>query len=93
MVSLVEKLPNDFDLQVVGRETSADGRALLRIEATRRAGTMGKLKSVWLLCDEVSGMVTRIEAEVDMGAGFGRKVTLQYLGEESPGLVDYKRPW
>lgn len=90
---LVEKLPNDFDLRVVGRETGTDGRSLLRIEATRRAGAKGKLKSAWLLCDEASGMVTRIEAEVDMGAGFGRKFTLQYLGEESPGLVDYKRPW
>jgi hypothetical protein len=90
---LVEKLPADFDLRVVAREVGDDGRPVLRIEATRRTEARVTLKSAWLLCDEASGMVTRIEAEGEAGAGFGRRISLRYLGEEVPGLVDYQRPW
>lgn len=90
---LVEKLPADFDLRVVAREVGDDGRPQLRIEATRRSGAKGTLKSAWILCDEASGMVTRIEAEGEAGAGFDRRISLRYLGEEAPGLVDYRRPW
>lgn len=90
---LVQKLPADFELTVVGREQTADGPQL-RIEARRRAGTgAGRLRSAWLLCDEASGMVTRLEIETDLGRGARRHLTLQYLGEEPAGLVDYRRPW
>lgn len=94
---LVEKLPRDFELRVVGRETGDDGRAVLRIEAERRAGAPvaggGVLQSAWLLCDEPTGMVTRLEVQVERGKGIVHQVSLRYLGEESPGLVDYQRPW
>lgn len=90
---LVEKLPADFDLAVVGREQTADGPQL-RIEAKRRAESGSeRLLSAWLLCDETSGMVTRLETESDLGRGVTRHLTLQYLGEEPAGLVDYHRPW
>jgi hypothetical protein len=90
---LVQKLPADFDLVVVGREQTADGPQL-RIEATRRApGAHERLRSAWLTCDEASGMVTHLEVETDLGRGATRHLTLQYLGEEPAGLVDYRRPW
>jgi len=89
---LVKKLPDDFDLRVVARETDANGRPQLRIAATRRSTARGHLRSAWLLSDEATGMVTRIEAERE-GRGLVQSLTLQYLGEESPGLVDYRRPW
>jgi hypothetical protein len=38
-------------------------------------------------------MVTRLEADVDVGRTGFSKLVLEYLGEESPELVDYKRPW
>lgn len=90
---LVRKLPADFDLAVVGRVPTASGTQL-RVQATRRA-TAGRaqLRSAWLWCDEATGMVTRIEAETELGNGATRLLTMQYLGAEPPGLVDYRRPW
>jgi hypothetical protein len=90
---LVRQLPADFELRVVGREPTPAGPQL-RIEATRRAGAgRARLQSAWLHCDEATGMVTRIEVEVALGRGAARRLTLQYLGEEPAGLVDYRRPW
>jgi hypothetical protein len=89
---LVQKLPADFDLAVVGREQNAAGPQL-RIEAVRRAGSGERPRSAWLLCDEATGMVTRVETEVELGRGATRRLSLQYLGEEPAGLVDYRRPW
>jgi hypothetical protein len=96
---LVRKLPADFELAVTGREADANGRPLLRVEARLRDGQVReaqgnrRLRSAWLLCDEASGMVTRLEADVDVGRTGFSKLVLEYLGEESPELVDYKRPW
>jgi hypothetical protein len=91
---LVQKLPGDFDLRVVGRERGADGRARLRIEGVRRsAATRARLRSVNLVCDEATGMVTHVDAEADLPRGNARSLRLDYLGEEPPGLVDYRRPW
>lgn len=90
---LVEQLPGDFDLRVVGRESGADGRAWLRIEGTRRIGRKGPIQSMQLLCDEASGMVVRADGRLEVATGASRQLHLQYLGEESPGLVDYRRPW
>lgn len=88
---LVRKLPGDFALRVVGRESNA-GRDVLRIEATRaRTDAGARLRSAWLLCDEATGMVTQIEAEIAHGSA-ARRVSFEYVGEE-PGTVDFRRPW
>lgn len=91
---LVSKLPEDFDLAVVGRESDLDGRNLVRIEATRRAAPARvQMRSAWLLCDEATGMITRLEVETVVARGGLRRFSFEYLGEEAPGLVDYGRPW
>lgn len=90
---LVRRLPADFDLEVVGREPAASGPQL-RIRATRRsADGQALLHEAWLLCDEASGMITHLEVDSDLGRGARRHLVLRYLGEEPPGLVDYRRPW
>ena len=91
---LVKKLPTDFELRVVGRESDSAGRHLLRIEAVQtRADTGARLRSAWLLCDEATDMVTRIEVEFAGVRGPARHMQIEYLGEEPPGLVDFARPW
>lgn len=91
---LVRKLPADFELRCVGREADGRGRAMLRIEATRRrADARVRLRSAWLLCDEANGMVTRLEVEADLLRGHSRRLSIEYLGEEPPGLVQFGRPW
>jgi hypothetical protein len=91
---LVTKLPADFELAVVGREVDAAGRQVLRVEATRKpTDTRGAMRQAWLLCDEETGMVTRLEAEVEFRRGASRQLSIEYLGEEPPGLVDFQRPW
>lgn len=90
---LVQRFPDEYDLRVVGRETGRDGRPSVRIEAVRRAGAKMPLKNAWLLCDEATGMVTHIEADQELRGGYGRHLSLEYLGEEAPALVDYRRPW
>jgi len=90
---LVRRLPEDFDLRVVGREAGAGGGTALRIAATVRAGARPKLREAWLLCDEETGMVTHIEVRADSMLGYERRLLMDYLGEEPPGLVDYRRPW
>jgi hypothetical protein len=91
--ALVRRLPEDFALRVVGREQGRDGRSQLRIEATRqRDDARAPLRSAWLLCDEATGMVTRIEAEAGLDAG-SRRFTLDYLGEQPAGLAAFGKPW
>jgi hypothetical protein len=102
---LVRKLPTDFELAVVGRETDAAGRRLLRINATRKStAAQLHLKQAWLLCDEVTGMVTRLEAEVERAAGGSQRnvdaapgprysFSMEYLGEEPAGLAEFGKPW
>lgn len=90
---LVQRFPDDYDLRVVAREAGRDGRPSVRVEAVRRTGAKMPMKSAWLLCDEATGMVTRIEADQELRGGYSRHLSLEYLGEESPALVDYRRPW
>ena len=95
---LVKRLPGDCELQVVGRETDADGRALLRIEARGRRAARARVQQAFLLCDEQTGMVKRLEIEGDRrlqgprGMGQGR-MTLQYVGEVPNDEIDFRRPW
>jgi hypothetical protein len=90
---LVQKLPADFELKCVGRETDAQGRSMLRIEASRaRPDTRMQVRNAWLLCDEATCMVTRLEVEVAFPRGT-RRTSMEYLGEEPPGLVQFGRPW
>lgn len=92
---LVRRLPEDFELKMVGRERGADGRRLLRIEATReRDGRRGAvLGDAWLLCDEETGMVTHLQVEATMRSGFRRALTFAFRGEAPAGTVDYRKPW
>lgn len=90
--ALVRRLPEDCELRVVGREAGRDGRPQLRIEGVRRNdAARAPLRAAWLLCDEATGMVTRIE--IDGGAAGGRRLSLEYLGEQPPGLAAFGRPW
>ncbi len=92
--ALVEKLPSDFDLRVVGREVGSGGQTLLRIEADRpAAAAKARHRSASLWCDEASGMVTRIEVDHEDLRGFTRRLRFSYVGEEPAGSTDYSRPW
>ena len=92
--ALVEKLPGKFVLRTVARETNADGRRQLRIRAKRRRGRgPAKLRRAELLVDEATGMVTHYEIEMRVGPRMVRRVEMEYLGEATPGTVDYKKPW
>jgi hypothetical protein len=91
---LVRRLPECFDLRVVGRELGPDGRPVLRIEAANaRAAAHGRLRSAELVVDEATSMVTQIEARATGPSGFERTLRFRYLGEEPAGRVDYRRPW
>lgn len=92
---LVQRLPQDCELRVVGREQDAAGRSVLRIEASRKLPlAKARLGKSELLVDEATGMIVRLAAEVDFArAGIHRSVLLEYLGEEPTGLVDFGRPW
>ncbi|MCA8950731.1 MAG: hypothetical protein KDE27_14610 [Planctomycetes bacterium] len=91
---LIARLPERFDVRVIGREAGADGRELLRIEATRpRGGFGGRLRSLRLLADERSGEIHRLDLRIVGLFGLERSVRLDYLGEVPAGLVDYGRPW
>lgn len=91
---LVQRLPEDCDVRVVGRETDARGRTLLRVEASqKRKSVWVKTRSARLDVDEPSGMVVSLEAEVQFAGGATRRLTIEYLGELPAGSVDYRRPW
>ena len=91
--ALVRRLPENCELRVVAREVGADGRPQLRIAAeSKRDDVRARLRSAWLLCDEATGMVTRIEIDA-VGEGFSRRFTLQHLGEQPAGLAAFGRPW
>lgn len=91
--ALVRRLPEDCELRVVAREAGPDGRPQLRIAAeSRRADALPQLRSAWLLCDEATGMVTRMEIEAGDDA-FHRRFVLVHLGEQPAGLAAFGRPW
>lgn len=90
---LVRLLPADCEISVVGREVDASGRQQLRIEGEpKSAARRVQMEKIRLLCDEATGMITHVEVETDGPRG-RRRVTMQYLGEEPPPLVDFRRPW
>jgi len=84
--NLLQRLTAEYDVSVVGREKDAKGESRLRLDALRR-GASGGPRSLRLQCDEETGMVTRIEIDSNV------RLRFEYLGEEPPGLVDYRRPW
>lgn len=91
---LMQRLPEDCDVRLVGREAGADGRSLLRVEAGRkRRSLLVRTRSAELLFDERSGMVVSLEAEVQFTGGATRRLSIEYLGELPAGSVDYRRPW
>lgn len=90
---LVRKLPESFDLQVVGREAGIDGRELLRIVASQRGAVAPRFEHAELWCDEASGMVVRVVVDGLRRRGPVRRLQIDYQGEEPPGLVEYRRPW
>ena len=91
---LVKRLPGDCELQVVGREVDSAGRSQLRIEARLRQGTgrAGPHKA-WLLCDEASGMITRLEVEGERPRAGAARMQLEYVGEVPTDSVDFRKPW
>jgi hypothetical protein len=92
--ALVARLPGDFRLRTVGRTTDQNGNPQLRIEAKRRLRRgLLKVRSLELLVDEASGLVTSLEADL-LVVGTGRRhLVVEYLGTAEPGSVDYSRPW
>lgn len=99
--AFIERLPEQYELEVIGRQDDADGRRLLRIEARARprdgtspaADPMPQPGAGWLLFDEDSGMV--VQFEFDVGAGHGGRQVVRFVhrGSAASGAVDYRRPW
>jgi hypothetical protein len=84
--NLLQRLTAEYAPKVVGREQDAKG-SRLRLEADRRGASSRGPRSLRLQCDEETGMVTRIEIDVQRGS-----VRFEYLGEQ-PAQIDYRRPW
>ncbi|MGK0204971.1 MAG: hypothetical protein ACI9S9_004057 [Planctomycetota bacterium] len=92
--SLVAKLPGNFDLRVVDRSQDEQGRQLLHIKAHRRARSGSfRVRSAELTVDELTGIITHLDAQVRLTAGGMRHVLVDYLGQPDAGEVDYSRPW
>jgi hypothetical protein len=92
--SLVGKLPGNYDLRVVDRSEDAQGRQLLHIKAHRRARSGAfRVRSAELTVDELTGIVTHLDAQVRLTTGGMRRVLVDYLGQPAAGEVDYSRPW
>lgn len=90
---LVRRLPEDFEIAVVGKEQAADGRSLLRLQAQdHKAGRSPALGRAELWCDEATGMVVRLEVETKRPGGAMHSLHFAYLGE-ADGPIDYRRPW
>lgn len=91
--SLLSRLPKQFRVEVVGRERK-NGVDLVRLEARRQIGARGsRLRSMWLLYDERTGLVRHFGLRTGGNRGVLRVLRFDYLGEEPSGLVDYDRPW
>jgi hypothetical protein len=92
--SLIGKLPGNFDLRVVARSQDEQGRQLLHIKAHRRSRSgLFRVRSAELTVDELTGIVTHLDAQVRLEAGSMRHVLIDYLGQPGVGEVDYSRPW
>ena len=92
--ALVEKMPGNFTLRVVDRSADSQGRQLLHIKAVRRTlrGSF-RLRSAELIVDELTGIVTHLDAQFRLPTGGMRHVLIDYLGQPAEGEVDYSRPW
>lgn len=92
--SMVQRLPEDFRLQVVGRGQPVAGLGpQLRIEATRLPDRLhGRVASAFLLCDEDTGMITRMEVRTEPPSGRGRSVVFEYVGEVELADGAYRVP-
>lgn len=91
---LVRRLPDDFELTVAGRETDAAGRSLLRIEAVRKRSPLrARQNAVWLLCDERTGMVARMEVEFEFARGASRRLSIEHRGDQPAAAAAFARPW
>ena len=92
--SLIGKLPGEFNLRVVRRSVDPNGNEQLHITANRRdqQGAI-KLRSAEVSIDNLTGMVTRLDAEIRVVGGGPKRVIIEYLGRIEPGAVDYSRPW
>ena len=92
--ALIAKLLGGFKLRVLERTLDGLGNPQLRISATRR-GKRGplKIRSAELLVDELTGLVTRMEADVGSSDSRRRVLVMESLGLVDSGGVDYSRPW
>jgi hypothetical protein len=91
--ALVRRLPEDFEVAVVGSEAGADGNRVLHLQAERQlSGRQPVLRKAELWCDEATGMVVRIELEAVHPGGARQTLRFVHLGEAEQA-VDYRRPW
>jgi hypothetical protein len=91
---LIGRLPGNFDLRVVDRSVDEQGQPLLHIKAHRRSRSgLLRVHSAELTVNELTGIVTHLDAQVRLETGGVRHVLIDYLGQPAVGEVDYSRPW
>jgi hypothetical protein len=94
ILALVQRLPQDCELRAVGREPGPAGLGdQLRVEAVALPDRIAALvSSATLLCDEATGMVTRIEVKTNPTGSRPRTVVLEYRGTVQLGADAYRMP-
>jgi len=91
---LTDRLPGNFDLRVTDRSVNEQGQQLLHIKAHRRSRSgLLRVVSAELVVNEITGVVTYLDAQVRLETGGMRHVLVDYLGQPAMGEVDYSRPW
>lgn len=91
--ALMQRLPQGFELACVGTDTGSDGHRLLRIRATQLPDRMQeRVQSLTMICDDDTGMVTRIEIDATPRWRSPRSIVLQYVGTVEVGVDAYKKP-
>lgn len=91
--ALVQRLPQGFELACVGTDTGSDGHRLLRIRATQLPDRVQeRVQALTMICDDDTGMVTRIEIDATPRWRSPRSIVLQYVGTVEVGLDAYKKP-
>lgn len=74
--ALLQRLPEGFEMKARGRESGQ-----VRVEATRLPERLqDRVESVSMLCDEQSGMVTRIEVRTTPHKNATRTLVFEYVG-------------
>jgi hypothetical protein len=92
---LVAKLPDECELKTVRREPPAvpGGPALVRVEATRLPARIeSKVQDAWLLVEETTGVIVRIEITSTV-AGGSRSLRFESRGVVELGDEAYRKPW